>query len=388
MIITLDVVGIDSKFSDVLFGEVERKYGIGRERFKVVCSHTHSGPIVGGNLRVLGPENLGELEKVRRYEVWLMGRVLEVVGRVVGDGRGDGVVRKVCEGFYEVGRNGMAVNRREVLERMFFERGTHGLVDESVPVLWFRDSGDGRVVAVLYGYAAHATILSKSNVYSGDYPGVVSKIVEEQFLGAVAMFLPGAGGDQNVYPRGTVEGLRKHASSLGETVLQTVSKGLERKSALTGNSISGDHSFVGLPFRITRTKSELEQDLTSTDPNRAKLSRFILRDWKHDSDDSMNVTEKSYRYPLTLWRISGLRILFMGGEPTIGYSFGMKKRGIDWVIGYSDDVMGYVGTRAVLKEGKREGSDRAAIYYGLVSAWREEAEDILYNATTQLVSAT
>ncbi len=63
---------------------------------------------------------------------------------------------------------------------------------------------DDKPIAVVYNFAAHASLLANNKPdgvnteMSGDWPGAVSRKVEE-YLGndAVALYLPGAGGDQN-----------------------------------------------------------------------------------------------------------------------------------------------------------------------------------------------
>jgi hypothetical protein len=47
-----------------------------------------------------------------------------------------------------------------------------------------------------------------------------------------------------------------------------------------------------------------------------------------------------------------------------------------WVAGYSNDVMAYIPSLRVLKEGGYEGGG-AMLYYGLPSPWAENVEDLI-----------
>ena len=47
-----------------------------------------------------------------------------------------------------------------------------------------------------------------------------------------------------------------------------------------------------------------------------------------------------------------------------------------WVTAYSDDVMAYIPSRRVLREGGYEGST-SMIYYGLPTTWSPEIEEII-----------
>ena len=65
---------------------------------------------------------------------------------------------------------------------------------------------DGKLRAVLFGYACHNTTLT-AEVYqlSGDYAGFAAAELEAKHPGATALFLMLCGADQNPSPRGTVE---------------------------------------------------------------------------------------------------------------------------------------------------------------------------------------
>lgn len=73
-------------------------------------------------------------------------------------------------------------------------------VDPTVSVLRV-DSTDGSPLAILVNYACHPVIFGPDNrQYSADFPGVMSKTVEQAFGGRpLAMFLQGAAGDINPF---------------------------------------------------------------------------------------------------------------------------------------------------------------------------------------------
>ena len=134
VLVTLDVVGIDRRLSDRIFEFAGRRRGLGRDRLKLVVSHTHSGPVVGRNLEVLAPDQKEEIDKIERYERFLFERVSGLIDDVLGTSEST-----PCDAFWGVAQNRMAVNRREVQERLY-DGSYHGLIDPSVPVLHFRDA--------------------------------------------------------------------------------------------------------------------------------------------------------------------------------------------------------------------------------------------------------
>ena len=62
----------------------------------------------------------------------------------------------------------------------------------------------------------------------------------------------------------------------------------------------------------------------------------------------------------------------LGGEVVIDYDLRLKKELPDespvWVTGYANDVMAYIPSARVLKEGGYE-ADSSQIYYGMPGKW-------------------
>ena len=71
--------------------------------------------------------------------------------------------------------------------------------------------------------------------------------------------------------------------------------------------------------------------------------------------------------------------MLSGGEVVVDFSLRFKKE-IDanstWVTGYANDVMAYIPSLRVLKEGGYEGA-RAMIYYGQPSVWGPKVEELI-----------
>jgi hypothetical protein len=93
-------------------------------------------------------------------------------------------------------------------------------VDHDVPVLRV-NGADRKPQAVLFGYACHNTTLSIYR-WCGDYAGYAHEFVERANPGAVALFLAGCGGDQNPYPRGTLDLARQHGEALANAVAAAI----------------------------------------------------------------------------------------------------------------------------------------------------------------------
>jgi len=87
-------------------------------------------------------------------------------------------------------------NRRLLTDRGYtIAPNPDGPVDHDVPVLQVKGS-DGKMQALVFGYACHNTTLSDYE-FCGDYSGFAVQYVEQTHPGTMAMFVTGCGGDQN-----------------------------------------------------------------------------------------------------------------------------------------------------------------------------------------------
>jgi hypothetical protein len=98
---------------------------------------------------------------------------------------------------------------------------------------------------------------------------------------------------------------------------------------------------------------------------------------------------RSYPFPVQAWRLGGSQLLItLGGEPVVDYALKFKQQFGDttWVAGYCNDVMTYIPSLRVLKEGGYEGG-RAMIPYGMPCLrWGDDVEDLITSAVQRVVS--
>lgn len=383
VLVSLDLIGIDEDFSNRIFAEALARHGVKRESLRLCFSHTHSGPIVGDNLHVLAPSDTENRSMIDRYKSKLLGLVVDSVGEAMKSSSMISVRAR-----FGIGACELAVNRREVSEKAYSQQ--RGFTHDEVPVLWFERSTPNaqntEIVAGVYSYAAHATVLTSGYMYSGDYPGITSAMLERYGSSnrSVWLYVAGCGGDQNIYPRGTVETLRKHAANLTAVVQRVVTTG----GMDIGRGMGVAHSFLSLPFRTATTRKELGRLLRHRDQDLRKMARYLLTnaDLSVFADGS-GALEHYSRYPISVWRVGSVYMAFLGGEPTVGFASILRRKSrLNWVCGYADNVMGYIPTRDVLLEGRGEGSDRVAHYYGLPSTWSANIDDIIVGAVMQLQS--
>jgi Neutral/alkaline non-lysosomal ceramidase, N-terminal len=378
LLVTLDLCGIDRDFSLGVRKRIEAKHGLSIDRVALTCSHTHSGPVTKANLIGMYPLDDAQRKVINEYTQSLADNILKAADEAIAS------IGPASLSF-STGWANWAVNRRDNPEAQVEElRKTlslKGPVDHDVPVLSVtRD--DGQTVAIVCGYACHCTVLSGYDL-SGDYAGFAQIRVEERIPGAIAMFWAGCGADQNPLPRRTIELAKDYGERLARSVLDAVvdssSKGI--KGPLSTSYREIDLAFAPLPDRA-HWEAEAKSDQLAF-ANRAKT----LLD-KIDRDGSLPTT---YPYPVQVWRFgddeAALTWVFLGGEVTVDYALRIK-RNLDesrtWVTAYANDVMAYIPSLRVLKEGGYEGGG-AMVYYGLPGPWSEQVEEQVIGAVTDLI---
>ena len=367
VLVTMDLCGIDRDLSGRVCEAIESKHHLDRASIALCVSHTHSGPVVGNNLRPMYGLDERQSKLVDEYAAELETNLVSVAGESLAS-----LAPARLE--WGVGRATFAVNRRnnkeEDVTRLREEGKLQGPVDHDVPVLVVRTpgrGGDGKPLAIVFGYACHATTLSFYQ-WSGDWPGFAQIEIEKAYPGATALFVAGCGADQNPLPRRTVELARRYGSEAASGVGTAIGASLNP----VAGALRMSYSEIELPFAELPTREQVEKDAASKDRYVAGRAKLLLSQW--DRDGKLSPT---YPYPVQVWRLgAGPTIVFLGGEVVVDYSLRLKRElGPEktWVASYSNDVMAYVPSLRVLKEGGYEGGG-AMLYYGLPAPWGEQIE--------------
>jgi hypothetical protein len=375
VIISLDLVGIDRDFSSAVCAALSEKYQLERRQVALCSSHTHSGPVVGRVLMTMYSLDDTQRQLIFDYTADLETKLVALVGQAI---------EKLAPAriAWASGRSTIAVNRRNNKEadvpQLRAEGRLVGPVDYDVPVLSVRHL-DGRLAAILFGYACHSTVLPFYQ-WSGDYPGFTQIELEKSHPGAVALFFAGCGGDQNPLPRRSVEIAGEYGRSLARSV----------DAALAGvmTPVDGglDMRYTEIPLELDKlpTRGDLLKQAESTDKFVVQRARALL-----NQIDGGKPLSQSYPYPVQIWRVGPqLQWVALGGEVVVDYSLRLKQElgpTRTWVAAYTNDVMAYIPSLRVLKEGGYEGGG-AMVYYGLPTLWSSAVEETIVKAVHDLAS--
>jgi neutral ceramidase len=366
VIVTTDLIGLSRALTDEVSARVQKQWGLERARLLFNSSHTHTGPVVRANLTTMYDLTAEQDAVIKEYSRQLAETLYTIIGAALGD-------LKPANLAFGEGSAGFAINRREPrTEGVRIGLNPKGPVDHAVPVIEVRGD-DGKLRAVLFGYACHNTTLTGQHYrISGDYAGYAQSAVEASHSGTTALFLMLCGGDQNPNPRGEVE----HAVAHGTALAAEVGRVLASQRQTLRGPIRAAYRVTELPFAV-HTREIFEKDLQDRNPSKVRRAKEMLR--MYDERRPIRRTP----YPVQAIRFHrDLTILALGGEVVVDYALRAKREypGERLVVAaYSNDVMCYIPSVRILREGGYEAVD-SMIYYGMPGPFSEDVEEAVFDA--------
>ncbi len=349
-IVTADLIGFGAKLTAELRSELENRYGLPPERLLLAASHTHSGPQTCENMIGVGemvPEVVAMVRERILDAVAMARQHLRSVIMSVGKGR--------CEGY--------AINRRLVRDGVcLFAPNPDGVRDEEVTVVVFRDAYDGTVLAVLFHFTCHPTVMGDLRI-TADYPGAARRVIEQSFNGAAAGFLPGCFGD-----------IRPNCTFIGGTKFR---RGQPEDVTLFGKALGEE---------VVRVVQE------ATIPLNPKLGGWLLTvdlPFMSLADGSLPNPPSC---PLTIQRIDiadRVSLIALSGEACCDYGFFIKRLRVERVLiplGYSNGLVGYLCPARYFPEGGYEPTTSFSVY-GLPAPFAPTIEDLICAGIQQLLTS-
>ncbi|MES2598502.1 MAG: neutral/alkaline non-lysosomal ceramidase N-terminal domain-containing protein [Verrucomicrobiota bacterium] len=370
-LITMDLIGVPRNVRLQVAEQVQKQFGIPPERLAINASHTHSGP----ELRTSSVHGTDDPAKREAEASAYTNKLQDTLVSLVGEALKKAVPATL---HYSKARCGVSMNRRTPNGSGGWNNfpNPDGPVDQTVPVLKAADA-EGKDIGIVFGYACHCTTLGHQK-FSGDYAGYAQQALEAAHPGAVAMFMNGCSGDQNPYPRRTMELAQNHGKSLATSV----------EAALTTNmiplsgSIRAAYREIPLAYDTAPAREQLvEKQKTGNTLDKAHAGRVL------DRLDREGKLPTDYPYPVQVLRVGDqLTWVTLAGEVVVDYSLRLKseiKDPIVWISAYTNDVPTYIPSLRVWKEGGYEGGD--AMKWGThPTRWSAKVEDQIISTVHEL----
>lgn len=368
VLLTSDLLGIPQDISEQIRAQLKSKYGLDKAQIILNSSHTHSAPVLSNALSDIYVLDEQQKKQIDIYSQKLVEQTVNVVGRALNG----------MEPAQLASANGVTrfqVNRRNndagTLDRVSEIKGPS---DYAVPVLKVTGSS-GKILAIAFGYACHPTSLSEY-LWSGDYPGYTQIELENMYPGSQAMFFQGAGADQNPLPRRTIP----LAEQYGKTLAFAVDRVLKEEMQILEPKIQTAYSEIDLPLTTPPTEKELADFIEKAPGYQKNWAKRLLNELREGKSFA-----RTYPYPVQVWKLGEQPIMTLGGELVVEYAINLKKIfGPDiFVMGYTNDVMAYIPSSKILREGGYEGASSQMVY-GLPSTWASDIESLIIHELVQL----
>lgn len=350
--VTADLLGFPKPMVDAIVTRSRKRFGLGRSQLILNASHNHSGPNLTGLLERYFELPARETRIIAKYTAWATDRIVTAVGEAIAD-------LAPARVSFGQGLAGFGVNRRRARAG---GRVLATVVDQDVPVLSVT-SPDGRLRAVVFGYACHPTCIEDGTL-NGDWPGYAQSAVEEAHPGTVALFVSGCGGDINPLPRfrpGLGESYGRILAAAVEQVLEAQAKDQATSGQAQGGKLRGIRGPLRvafaeavIPFEKLPTRQELESLWRGADDMTRRAVKFQLSLMKNGDR-----RPRSLRYPIHVWQFgSDLKLISLSSEPVVDYAHRFKGAyGWEnaWVAGYTDEFISYIPSLRIWREGGYEG---------------------------------
>lgn len=375
VLVTADLVGLSDRMIAVIAKSALEKHGIPRERLILNTSHNHSCPVTEDVLWLYYEFTPEEAAARDRYTQMVYARYEQVIGNAIA-------ALVPAELAFEQGLAGVGVNRRR--SRGPESRAFGGQVDQDVPVITVKAGNE--IKAIMFGYSCHTTALGGLSI-NGDYAGFAQLELEKSFPGSVALFVQNCGGDANPLPR--IRGKDVEATELAGMYGRILAEAVRQVIAGTMKPLSG-------PVRAAMGETELFlqpgiplDELKQRVPN---LTGMPKREFEHfiRQHEQLGSTPDRVKYPIQVWRFGpDFTFIALTGETVVDYSLKFKAAygwNNTWVCGYNNDLLSYVPSLRVLKEGGYEGVT-GMFEYGHRAPYTETVEQQITTKVEELVKA-
>lgn len=373
-LVCCDIVGLSRESVSKIRQLVQKSSGISPKNVMIACTHTHSGPATLW-LRNCGDMDNAWMDILYRY---IAGAVTIACNNLedarIGFGAGTvhlGIDRRA--GLHpDAEEPGIADSDALLGKESSIVKKKPRWADPELAVLKV-EGMDGRLIGALLNYSCHPVVMASQNRHiSADYPGVATRFVERSFgENAVALFANKACGDANpVVTGGTFSDLERLGTMLGAEAVQVLTS-ISGEPAGTISVASKEITLSYNHFELDYVRSEKEtwkKKLSEIkEPGPEERSTRAMVWW---AEDTLRMLESgkapaSFETEIQAIKIGPAILAGVGGElfSEIGRILRQKCGPETFILGYTNDMIGYIPTAEAFGEGGYEPSG-AYRYYG------------------------
>jgi Neutral/alkaline non-lysosomal ceramidase, N-terminal len=183
VLVSVDLLAVTDDLARSVFKKVRAAVPLAEEDLLIAATHTHSGP--------------GSIGK-RFWETLAAGPYNDAIFEMTTEG----TARAAIEAYRRLQAATVTYGRTDAGDLILNRMIGGGPTDPELSFLLFKNR-EGRPIAYLINFSAHPTLLRSTNrLLSGDFPGVVTRVLEgsEGRNDIVALYTSGAVADQRAHP--------------------------------------------------------------------------------------------------------------------------------------------------------------------------------------------
>ncbi|MCK4418026.1 MAG: neutral/alkaline non-lysosomal ceramidase N-terminal domain-containing protein, partial [Candidatus Latescibacteria bacterium] len=358
-IVTCDLVGLTKDSVETVRGLISQKTEMPGANVMVCCTHTHSGP---ATLRL---RNCGKID-----ETWMSVLYQQLAGAVIW------AEKNLKEVRASVGQDTVVVG---INRRAASIQNKDAIVDSTLGVLKIEDLNENPVAALL-NYPCHGVVLSHENrLVSADFPGAAVRFVERNFPGnPIILYTNGACGDINPYLQGNSF---TQVERIGTIVGAEAVKIMASTETTPNLDLAVASRNIELPLQ-KMTKAQVEAQFQhyshqyySEELDWPYINRKIYEAMEQWAQETIELLEagtlpNTVSTEVQVIRIGELYLVAIPGEAFCQIGLAIKERspGRSFVIGYANDVVGYIPTEEAFEQGGYEVQEAYKYYSNLMLA--------------------
>ncbi|MHC4517998.1 MAG: neutral/alkaline non-lysosomal ceramidase N-terminal domain-containing protein [Planctomycetota bacterium] len=324
VVVSTDLIGFYDGTTEYMREALLDEFDLEPSQLFLSAVHTHAGPRLGTNKTRAHPNNV-------EYTVSLKGKLIAVIREALAN-------LQVAAIGVGTGSCPVGTNRRELRVRdngessIVLGRNPYGPTDKEVLVMKAA-TPDGRLLAVAFDYATHATCLGPKNyTISGDVMGLAEQFVEKVMgNGVIAPAFAGASGDIDPWFR-ILPSFETESGWVPEPVLMGTFLGEE---------------VVHVCRRIDRT----------TSPGRIATAFAALELPPKPTEDAAERNANPAPFNVTVARVGDLAFVGLGGEVLTEIGMAIKAGSpceYTFIITHCNGAAGYLAPKGLHVEGGYE----------------------------------
>jgi hypothetical protein len=349
---TCDLVGLDKAVVQEIRNQAAAQTGIAASNILISATHTHSGPVVGGD-----------------YRAFLIRSAVDTIAQAWRSRQ----PRRIGVGTASH-RGWVGMNRRH-LESGFSP------VDKTIPILRICDSS-GRLQAVVFNYSCHPACLGPDNLLiSADWPYFVAERIKSKLGRDVkVLFFQGTEGNVNT---GYSAGLSAigvpiptrtfaYAGELGEILGDAIAAKLPEIPLQEGGPLGSRQELVSLDYyvpstleaadtRLEQARRQLQELEKASAPlvrlQAAQVDRAYAEYNRSRVQRNLAAGGRTYPAEIQVFRLGDAGLVSFPGEFFVEIGLEVKRRSpfqTTFCLGLANDSVGYVPTQEAYPEGGYE----------------------------------